>query len=126
MVARTGNEAAYLLGAARQGVARSSIRKVAAQAGMSPRGLSNLLSGRTARIYGPTIAKLRAWYLRQQDQDGDGPTPEVVAYLVEQVVAPLAPEDRDRASLELVDTLEQIFDRHGIVRPAWLGGIRGR
>jgi AcrR family transcriptional regulator len=111
MAERTGIEAAFLLAAARRAVARSSIRQVATQAGMSHGGLHNLLSGRTARIYGPTITKLRAWCLREYALDGGGLAPEAVALVVEKVVAPFAPEDRDRASLELVDTLERIFAR---------------
>lgn len=117
-------EAAFLRAAVRRAVARSSIRTVAMQSGMSHGGLHNLLSGRTDRIYGVTITRLRAWYLREWAAGGDGLTPQVAAYLVEQVMAPVQPGERVGAALELVRALERIYDSHCTPRPAWLSAVR--
>ena len=117
-------EEAFLLGAVRQAVARTSIRAVAKASGMSHGGIYNLATGRTRRVYGQTIGKLRDWYLRQWVSGGDGLTPEVAAYLVEQVLATVPPGSRSAAALELVQALERIFDRHRTPRPTWLPVVR--
>lgn len=67
----------------RRAAERSSIRDVARQSGMTPRGVHNIVKGDTNRTYRATIRKLRDWYLRQWDKGGDGLTPEVAAYLIE-------------------------------------------
>jgi hypothetical protein len=73
----------------------------------------NLVNGRTGRLYGTTIGKLRDWYLRQWASGGDGLTPDVAAYLVEQVLATVPPGERSGAALELVQALEGIYARRG-------------
>jgi hypothetical protein len=96
---------------------------VANGSGVSHGCIHALVSGSTHRVYGTTIEKLRAWYLRQWAAGRDSLTPEVAAYLVEQVLAPLAPGSRNRAAVELVGALERIYDSEGTPRPAWLGRI---
>lgn len=121
--ARTG-EPAFLVSAARRAVERSSVRDVADKAGMSHGGLHNLITGKTVRINGATVRKLRAWYLREWAAGGDSLTPEVASYLVEQVVAPISGTERADAVLELVRAVERMYDARGAPRPAWLGAIR--
>jgi len=55
---------AFLIAGVRQAARRSSIRAVAAQAGISPGGLHNLVAGKIRYAHGATIDKLRSWYLR--------------------------------------------------------------
>lgn len=117
-------EAAFLIAAVRREVARSSIRAVATKAGVSHGGIANLVAGRTRRLYGTTLGKLRDWYLRQWAAGGDGLTPEVAAYLIEQVLAAVPPGTRVAAALDLVGSLERIYSTHGAPRPAWLGVVR--
>ena len=117
-------EETFLLAAVRQAVARTSIRAVAKESGMSHGAIYNLATGRTRRVYGKTIGKLRDWYLRQWASGGDGLTPEVAVYLVEQVIAVVWPGERVGAALELVRALERIYDGHTTPRPAWLSVVR--
>lgn len=117
-------EAAFLVAAVRREVARSSIRAVAKGSGVSHGGIANLVAGTTKRVYGTTLSKLRNWYLRQWAAGGDGLTPDVAAYLIEQVLAAIAPGERQGAALELVRALESIFASHNAPRPAWLSAVR--
>ena len=117
-------EIAFLYAAVRRAVERSSIRDVARQSGMSHGGIHNIVTGTTSRTYGATIRKLRDWYLRHWARGGDGLTPEVAAYLIEQVVAAIEPGARSAAALDLVRSLESIYASHQAPRPAWLSAVR--
>lgn len=117
-------EIAFLYAAVRRAVERSSIRDVAKQSGMSHGGIHNIVTGTTSRTYGATVRKLRDWYLRQWAQGGDGLTPEVAAYLVEQAVAAIEPRARRAAALDLVRSLEDFYTSHQAPRPAWLSAVR--
>jgi hypothetical protein len=121
----TEREPAFLIAAVRQAVKRSSIRAVAAQSGLSPGGVHNLVTGSTRRcVYGKTINKLRAWYLREWAAGGDGLSSEAASYLVRQLLAPIRAEERAGAGLELVSALERIYASRGTPRPAWLHSVR--
>jgi hypothetical protein len=76
-----GGEAAFLLAAVREAVERTSIRAVAKESGVSHGGIYNFANGRTRRLYGTTLGKLRNWYLRQWASGGVGLTSDVAAYL---------------------------------------------
>jgi AcrR family transcriptional regulator len=117
-------EVAFLVAAARQAVALTSIRAVANGAGLSHGTVFNLINSRTRELNRATIAKLREWYVRQWVSIGDGLTPEGAAYLMEQILAAIAPDERVKAAFELVQALERIYDRHGTPRPAWLPTVR--
>jgi hypothetical protein len=108
----------------RREVARSSIRAVAKASGVSHGGIYNLATGRTRRVYGTTISKLRDWYLHQWAAGGDSLTPVVAAYLIEQVLAAIAPGARAAAVLELVRSLERIYATHDVPLPLWIGVVR--
>src|SRR5215218_4220422 len=117
-------EIAFLYAAVRRAAERSSIRDVARQSGMSHGGVHNIVTGNTNRTYGATIRKLRDWYLRQWAKGGDGLTPEVAAYLIEQVLAAIEPGAHSAAALDLVRSLEEIYTSHSTPRPAWLSAVR--
>lgn len=112
-------EPAFLIAAARRAVARSSIRDVAVQAGISSSGLHKLLAGHTRSVYGPTIGRLRTWYLHEWARGTDGLTLETAAYLMRQLLAPIDEGKRRKAGLELVGALERIYENCGTPRPAW-------
>jgi len=118
-------EAAFLIAAVRRQVARSSIRAVAKNSGVSHGGVANMVAGRTRRVYGTTLAKLRDWYLRQWAAGDDGLKPEVAAYLIDQMLAAIAPGERKAAALELVSALETFYVRREVPRPVWLSAVRG-
>jgi transcriptional regulator with XRE-family HTH domain len=117
-------EVAFLIAAARQAVSLTSIRAVAKGAGLSHGTVFNLVNGRTRKLSRTTIAKLREWYVRQWSSIGDGLTPEGAAYLMEQILAAIPPNERIKAAFELVQALERIYDRHRTERPAWLPAVR--
>jgi len=117
-------EVAFLIAAARQAVSLTSIRAVAKGAGLSHGTVFNLVNGRTRKLNRTTIAKLRDWYLLQWVSIGDGLTPEGAAYLMEQILTAIPPNERIKAAFELVQALERIYDRHGTERPAWLPAVR--
>jgi hypothetical protein len=89
--------------------------------------MHNLINGSTDRINGATLRKLRAWYLREWAAGGDSLTPEIAEYvLVEQVLAPIQANVRAGAALELVRSLERIYDSHDAPHPAWLSAVRSK
>ncbi|MFL5539203.1 MAG: hypothetical protein ACJ8J0_09425 [Longimicrobiaceae bacterium] len=116
-------EPAFLIAAACRAVARSSIRDVAVQAGISSSGLHKLLSGNTRSVYGPTISRLRTWYLREWATGTDGLTMETAAYLMQQLLAPIDEGKRRRAGLELLRALEGIYQECDTPRPAWFAPL---
>ena len=120
---KTG-EPAFLVDAARMAAERSSIRDVAAQSGISHGGMHNLVTGKTLRMNGATIRKLRTWYLRYWATGEDSLAPEAASYLVQQVVAPISAAERADAVRELVGALERIYDSRTTPRPAWLSAVR--
>ena len=113
-------EVAFLLAAVRSEVARSSVRAVARATQMSHGGVYNLLNGKTRRVYGSTVAKLRAWYLRVWAADGRGLTPEIAAYLMEQFLGDIPSGERAGAAQDVVRSLEQIYVTYGAAPPLWL------
>ena len=117
-------EPAFLIGAVRRAVARSSIRKVAIQAGVSHGCMWNLVAGKTRLMYGPTIDKLRTWYLREWADAADGLTVEAARYLLQQLLAPINEPERRGAGLELLDALEHIYRGRGAPPPVWFGALR--
>jgi hypothetical protein len=123
-VSDSEREAAFLIAAVRLAVARSSTRAVGKESGVSHGTISNLVSGKTRRVFGTTLTKLRAWYLRQWSGGGAGLTPEVAVYLMEEMLAAIAPGERTAAVLELVQGLERTYATHGVPLPAWLGAVR--
>lgn len=124
MAAITEREAAFLIAAVHREVGRSSIRAVARASGVSHGGIANLVAGKTRRVYGTTLSRLRDWYLRRWAAGGDGLTPEVAGYLIEQMLAVIAPGARQAAALELVRAVEEIYASHGVPRPVWLSAVR--
>jgi hypothetical protein len=117
-------EPAFLIAAARRAVARSSIRKVAIQVGVSHGCMWNLVAGKTHLMYGPTIDKLRTWYLREWADGADGLAVEAAWYLLQQLLASINEQERRGAGLELLDALERIYRRCGAPPPVWFGALR--
>jgi len=123
-VSAGAEEVPFLFAAVRRAVARSTVRAVAKETGLSHGGISNIVSGKTQRLYGTTRIKLRSWYLRQWADGGNGLTPDAAAYLMEEMLAAIAPGERKAAALELVHGLERIYATHGVPRPVWLNVVR--
>jgi hypothetical protein len=124
--AASDGEVTFLLAALRLAVERSSIRAVALRSGMSHGGIHRLIGEQPGRIYAKTLRKLRHWYLQEWSAGGDGLTPDVAAYLVEQELEAISSGDRMAAALELVQAVERIYASYDTPPPAWLGVVRNR
>lgn len=118
--ATRSSESAFLHVALRRAVERSSVRDVAARSGLSHGCVHKIVTGGTTQMYGGTLRKLRTWYLREWADGGDGLTPNVAAYLIEQVLAAIPPGQRRSAAREVVQSLDAIYRAYGAPRPAWL------
>lgn len=117
------SEIEFLREALRRRVEQTSIRTVAVEVKMSHGGIYNLVSGKVAP-YGKTLAKLRTWYLQQWAENGEGLTGAAARYLIDQMLGSIPRTKRTRASVELLDGMENLFRRHGLPAPAWLHTLR--
>lgn len=117
------SEIEFLRDALRRRVDQTSIRTVAAEVQMSHGGIYNLVSGKVAP-YGKTLAKLRAWYLQQWAENGEGLSAPAARYLLDQMLGAIPRSMRSRASVELLDGMETLFRRYGLPAPAWLHQLR--
>jgi hypothetical protein len=116
-------EIEFLREALRRRVEQTSIRQVALEVKMSHGGIYNQLLGKVAP-YGKTLSKLRAWYLEQWVQGGEGLSAEAARYLIEQMLGSIPRALRVRATLELLDGMEVLYRRYGLPPPAWLHELR--
>jgi len=118
--ATRSSESAFLNVALHRAVERSSVRDVAARSGLSHGCVHKIVTGGTTHMYGVTLRKLRTWYLSEWAEGGDGLTPNVAAYLIEQALAAIPPGQRRSAARELVQSLDGIYRAYDAPRPAWL------
>ena len=116
-------EIEFLREALRRRVEQTSVRHVAAEVQMSHGGVYNLVTGRAAP-YGKTLAKLRSWYLREWARGGGALTLAAARYLMEEMLGTIPRRLRPRAGLELMDTLRDLYGRHGAPSPPWLEELR--
>jgi hypothetical protein len=116
-------EIEFLREALRRRVEQTSVRHVAAEVQMSHGGVYNLVMGRAAP-YGKTLAKLRSWYLREWARGGGALTLTAARYLMEEMLGTIPRRIRARAGLDLMDTLEELYRRHGAPSPIWVEELR--
>ena len=116
-------EIEFLREALRRRVEQTSVRHVAAEVQMSHGGVYNLVRGRAAP-YGKTLAKLRSWYLREWARGGGALTLAAARYLMEEMLGTIPRRQRPRAGLELMETLQDLYGRHGAPSPPWLRELR--
>ena len=106
--------------ALRREAERTSLRSVAREVEMTPSGLRGVLDGATP--YASTRARLRAWYFRWQR--GREPTAaeadELMRLLLRRV------PDPERCMALLLDTVEELHLRAGVLPPSWLLGLAER
>jgi hypothetical protein len=104
--------------AVRDAIARSTLRGVALQVGMSPTGLQKFLDG--ANPYGKTQERLRYWYFREA-----GFSPYAVddaAYILRRLVGTLPAPDHGVAGV--LDAVEAAYNRAGMLAPEWVRLVR--
>lgn len=102
--------------AARRLVERTSLRTAAGEIGISHSGLRTFLKG--TEPYGPTLAKLRAWYA--QTEEGRAMTPERARVVLASILEGIPPERREEAERSLRETVERIYRDAGAEPPDWL------
>src|SRR5215213_8064497 len=117
------DEIEFLRAALRQRVEETSVRQAAAEVGMSHGGVHNFIT-RDDLPYGKTLAKLRAWYLRQWAEGGEGLSVDSAGYLIEQMLGSIPPLQRHAARTEVLEGLNRIYREHEILPPAWLHELR--
>lgn len=109
--------------ALRLAVEAASLRSVAREAGMSPMGLSNFISGKSVTSYSATVRKLNNWYVRHQA--GGRPTlSEDAARAALLLLLDGIPErSRDRGAARLLETLAALHREGGTHVPPWLQAL---
>jgi hypothetical protein len=117
------DEIEFLRDAVRRRVEQTSIRQAALEVGVSHGGIHNLVSRREV-LYGKTLAKLRAWYLQQWAEGGEGLSTDTARYLTLQMLGVIPREHRLAAGLEFLDALEALHRRYNVPPPAWLHELR--
>lgn len=120
LAAELDQEFSAIRAALRREAERTSLRAVARQVEMTPTGLRGVLNGATP--YAATRAKLRAWYFLWQR--GREPTPaeadELIRLLLRRVPHP------ERCIGLLLETLETLHLRAGVMPPPWLPPLAER
>ena len=116
-------EIELLRAALRRRTEETSVRQVAAEAGMSHGGVHNFVT-RGDSPYGKTLAKLRAWYLHQAAAGGEPLSAAAAGYLIEQMLAPIAPREQRAARGEILNALDTVYRKYSTSPPAWLYMLR--
>jgi hypothetical protein len=104
--------------AVRDAIARSTLRTVAKDVGMSPSGLQNFLNG--TNPYGKTRERLRVWYFREAGFSSFGV--EDAAYILRRLVGTLPAPDHGVAGV--LDAVESAYRRAGMYAPEWVRLVR--
>jgi hypothetical protein len=104
--------------ALRQAIARSTLRAVARDVGMSPSGLQKFLDG--TNPYGKTRERLRMWYFREAGFSGYAV--EDAAYILRRLVGTLPTPDYGVAGL--LDAVDTAYQREGMRAPEWVRLVR--
>lgn len=117
------DEIEFLRAALRRRAQETSVRQAAAEVGMSHGGVHNFIT-RNDLPYGKTLAKLRAWYIRQVATGEEALSSEVAGYLIEQMLAAIPPVQRPAAKAEMMEGLERLYRNREVPPPGWLGELR--
>lgn len=104
--------------ALRFAIQRASLRRVAAQVGMSPTGLQQFVDG--AKPYGKTREKVRAWFYRATGSSNLAA--DDAAGALRRLVCTL-PEP-DRGVHRMLDSVEAAYVEAGMYAPEWVGRVR--
>ena len=104
--------------AVRQAIARSTLRTVAKEVGMSPTGLQKFLDG--TNPYGKTRDRLRVWYFREAGFSSFGV--EDAACILRRLVGTLPTPDYGVAGV--LDAVESAYRRAGMYAPEWVRLVR--
>jgi hypothetical protein len=105
-------------------VQSTSLRSVAREIGMSPTSLRNFLQG--TEPYGPTVHRLRTWYIRYAAVSTGQVKLEDASAALGLLVRDLAPDARRRMATRLINTMAREYSETGKIAPVWLSELRAR
>lgn len=108
--------------AAAEAVAARSLRKVAAEIGMSPTNLSHFLDGQSP--YSATERKLNAWYVRHQLSRTTF-SPDVARAGLAVLLEAIPAADLERATARVLATLREEHRESKVPPPPWLDALAG-
>jgi hypothetical protein len=106
-----------------------SLRKLAKAIGISKSAVDGLIQAheRLRDMPNPhkkTREKLNRWYLREKPMDDGGlQHPVDMAIVAHEMLSAVPEADRPAAVADLVASLEEILQRYGVGRPAWLAEL---
>jgi len=100
-----------------RGVATVSLRRAAAEIGLSPNGLKNFLAGAAPRR--ATRARLEAW-LAGRRQRGDSPTVGSLVRLLGEIGADLPARDRAALGQDVAGFLLRAYGDRKLPPPRWV------
>lgn len=104
--------------AVRARVENVSLRGVAREIGISPTGLSKFIKG--TNPYGPTLQRLRKWYLRYATVMQPAVSLEEARMALHILTHDLSPWSRRKVTDYILNSLELGYDETGRPRPRWL------
>lgn len=104
--------------AARGAVARTSLRQVARDVGMSAPGLALFLDGSMPRE--STLQRIRTWYFSEAVSRSDT-THQTARAAIELLLEPMPSQEiRERVHGQILGLLAKAYHRKGVVPPLWL------
>lgn len=111
--------------ALRRAIDATSLRQVARDADLSPRGLTLVVKGSKPRK--STVWKVRGWYARHAAANGGtGVSDEMAAASLSTLLHGLDGPDREYAATAILGVLESFHRRREVVPPGWIDGVRKR
>jgi hypothetical protein len=112
-----------LRAAARSAVARTSLRKVARDIGISAPGLALFLDGSVPRE--STLRKIRDWYFSEAATHTEV-SEDTARAALSMLLEPMPEEKRDKIFQKIVEILVDAHRKQGTVPPRWLQALIGR
>lgn len=105
--------------AARERVARTSLRWVAREIGISPPGLKLFLAGASPRS--ATLEKIHTWHLTLAQRTGA--SVETIYLVLDLLLLPLPEDERVSVVREILARLVEAHQQQGTSGPAWLATL---
>ncbi|HEU0055337.1 MAG TPA: hypothetical protein VFQ39_19250 [Longimicrobium sp.] len=103
-------------------VENTSLRRVAREIGMSPTGLKKFLMGTAP--YSPTLRRLRKWYLQHAAIPAGEVGHQDASAALAVLTHDLAPDPKQAALNEILDSLVRGYEATGRTRPRWVNELR--
>jgi hypothetical protein len=109
--------------AVKRAVGQRSLRRVAREVGLSPRGLTLFLEGN--RSQSGTALKLRDWYV-MHGAAAVGVSGDTAAASLNQLLDGLEDADREQGMIMILGTLDMLYRRRKKTPPPWIEDLLHR